>query len=224
MIGRRTCRLVVMLAAVIPSGSGPAPLVAKGDPSGLCVDAASRAAENSGVPFDVLLAVSVVETGRNDRPWPWTVNAGGEGRWFDTADEAKAHAQSILEQGLTNVDLGCFQLNVRWHAQAFGSISDMLDPDLNAGYAAEFLAGHYSRTGDWAAAAAAYHSATPEYAERYRSRFEVVYAALDPASAASTAETDARQNRFPLLVSGNAGRNGSLVPAIPGGGSLIGGN
>lgn len=200
------------------------PLQARNDPSNLCLAAASEAALATKVPYEVLLAVSVVETGRDARPWPWTVNVAGDGQWFDTKDEAQAHAQEVLDQGLTNLDVGCFQLNIRWHSKGFASLSDMLDPDLNAGYAAEFLAGHYAETGDWAAAAAAYHSATPEHAGRYRALFEEAYASLGSVDVPASAEDVARDNRFPLLLVGPVGGKGSLVPLATGGGPLIGGN
>ena len=197
---------------------------AREDASNLCLRAASDAAERTGVPYDVLLAISKVETGRNDRPWPWTVNFGGDGKWFDTAAEAEASVTEALEQGATNVDLGCFQLNYRWHANGFDSVADMLDPDRNATYAANFLAEQFSRTGDWATAAAAYHSGTPEYAEIYQAKFEAAYAGLaDPEAPQGPLPVAAeRTNSFPLLQAGTTGRNGSLVPTGSGGLRLIG--
>jgi Transglycosylase SLT domain len=200
--------------------------LAREDATTLCLHAASEAAAKTGVPYDVLLAISTVETGRNNRPWPWTVNFGGTGTWFDTAAEAEASVAEALNQGATNVDLGCFQLNYRWHAQGFASIADMLDPEQNATYAARFLADHFAQTGDWALAAAAYHSATPEYAAAYQAKFEAAYAGFegsaDFASASSPLEGD-RLNRFPLLVAGATGTRGSLVPTGSGGIPLIGG-
>jgi hypothetical protein len=193
------------------------------DPSSICLQAAADAASRTGVPNDVLLAIALVETGRDGQPWPWTVNAGGDGRWFDTKVEAEAKVAEVLAEGVTNVDLGCFQLNYRWHAAAFTSIADMLDPDRNASYAAGFLAEHFAQSGDWATAAAAYHSATPEYAETYRSKFETAYAGLGGRSGSVVAPDPERLNRFPLLVAGANGRNGSLVPTIAGGMPLIGG-
>lgn len=215
--------LALLLASLLISPGLAPRLAAREDPSSLCVDAARSAARLTGVPVEVLLAVTLVETGRDQRPWPWTVNVAGEGHWFDTASEAEAHVQSILDQGLTNVDLGCFQLNLRWHSKGFASLSDMLDPAPNATYAAEFLSRHFARTGDWVAAAAAYHSQTPEYAERYRAKFEAVYATLVDGPVAVPAATE-RENRFPLLMSGSLGRNGSLVPVTGGGLRLVGGN
>lgn len=195
-----------------------APVVrASNDPAGLCVMAARSAAEATGVPYDSLLAISVVETGRDLRPWPWTVNLGGKGHWLDSAEDAATLIQDALNEGATNIDIGCFQLNYRWHAVAFSSVEDMLDPDRNAIYAAKYLAQHYARTGDWALAAAAYHSATPEYADRYLAKYHETVADLTGSPVAPARPAAPRSNGFPLLVAGGSGRNGSLVPATTGG-------
>ena len=195
---------------------------AASDPPALCVAAARSAAETTGVPFETLLAISVVETGRDRQPWPWTVNRGGEGFWLDRAEDAARLVADALDQGETNIDIGCFQLNYRWHAAAFQSVEDMLDPARNALYAAGYLADQYARTGDWAEAAAAYHSATPEYAERYRARYEGAVAELGDGAAGDALPDTRRVNGFPLLIAGAAGRKGSLVPSTPGGLRLVG--
>lgn len=222
------CLLTLVNASAAARGSD--------DPSSLCRAAARAAAEQTGVPYQTLLAISVVETGRDLQPWPWTVNLGGEGHWLATADEAGALIAERLDAGATNIDIGCFQLNYRWHAAAFRSVEDMLDPARNALYAARYLARHHARTGDWGLAAAAYHSATPDHADRYLARYEETVADLtgdrgddqagDPAaglSGVSPSTSGDRDNGFPLLVAGALGRNGSLVPATTGGRRLVGG-
>ncbi|KAF0137933.1 MAG: invasion protein [Xanthobacteraceae bacterium] len=204
----------------------PAPGLSRGDPAALCRDAAAEASSQTGVPLAVLLAVAIVETGRNDQPWPWTVNFGGQGQWFDSAAEAATSVDKALRDGATNIDLGCFQLNYRWHAEAFGSIDDMLDPERNATYAAEYLSQHYTKTGDWALAAAAYHSATPEYARVYLGKFEATYARLSSGIVPDAAQDDQtakrRSNGFPLLLAGTGGLKGSLFQSVTGARPLIG--
>lgn len=222
---RRKTRLAALLVwSVAPFGIavGPPTAGASTDPASLCLQAAKDASRQSGVPYEVLRAISLVETGRGDQPWPWTVNAGGDGTWFDTAADAEAYAGTLLQQGLTNVDLGCFQLNYRWHAEAFASIADMLDPSRNAAYAAEYLAAQYAKSGDWSQAAAAYHSATPELAATYREKFDIALAGLAGSAEPEPLAGPDRPNRFPLLLAGAGGRNGSLVPATSGGTRLIG--
>lgn len=208
------------VVALLP---GPAvPAWSAEDDSALCLQAASAAAKKTGVPYDVLLAISVIETGRDGKPWPWTVNVAGESHWSKTRAEAAGLVDRAIQSGQTNVDLGCFQLNLYWHAQAFLSAEDMLDPRSNASYAAEFLASKYSETGDWSTAAAAFHSATPEYALPYQSRVKDYLTAFDDGKAA--VPPGGTSNRFPLLIAGVKGNNGSLVPATAGGPGLLSGD
>lgn len=215
-----TIAATALLAFGQPS-AGPAGT----SPAQLCLDAATAASRETGVPEPVLLAIALVETGRAGQPWPWTVAVEGTGHWLDSAAAAATRIEAALAHGVTNIDIGCFQLNYRWHATAFASVEDMLDPQHNALYAAEFLSGHHDRTGDWADAAAAYHSATPVHAEAYRARFKDRLAGLDAGTggaASAKVQTEDLPNRFPLLVAGTAGARGSLVPAVIGGQRLIG--
>ncbi|MDP3262491.1 MAG: transglycosylase SLT domain-containing protein [Tabrizicola sp.] len=198
------------------------------DQAVLCQDAASQAAEESGVPSAVLLAIALVETGRSDgdrqRPWPWAVNLGGKGRWLASKAEAAEYAQAALSSGATNVDLGCFQLNYRWHAENFASLDEMLDPRANARYAADYLSRLYAEAGNWSDAAAAYHSRTPEHAARYLAKFEQTLASLDTGLLPPPVEEPTRRaNLFPLLMQGAAGGRGSLVPVSQSRHRLIGG-
>jgi len=212
--------LVLALVLLVPW-----PGQSSSDPSAECMTAAAAAAETAGVPYAVLLAVTLVETGQTHggqfQPWPWTVNNGGEGGWFGTKAEAEDHVAMLLAMGTTNIDLGCFQLNYRWHGENFASLDDMLDPVLNARHAAIFLATLYEKSGIWSDAAAAYHSRTPEHAEIYRAKFDKVLAQLE-GDTPRVVEAEMRPNRFPLLVKGQSGLFGSLVPATKAMPRLIG--
>ncbi|MDQ2065289.1 lytic transglycosylase domain-containing protein [Xinfangfangia sp. CPCC 101601] len=196
----------------------------------LCLRAAKEAAHETGVPLQLLQALTLTETGRRGeaglQPWPWTLNLAGEGQWFATQSDALTALSEAIAAGQTNVDIGCFQLNYHWHSAAFSSLEDMLDPQRNAHYAAKFVARHAVEQGDWVAAAGAFHSATPERAEIYLARFEPIYAALGSAGASAGLRDETRRtrnNRFPLLLAGSAGSPGSVVPLRPGGQALIGG-
>lgn len=204
--------------AVMATGTN---LIANTTTSDVCHAAALRAAEESGVPFAVLWGITQTETGRQRddvvEPWPWTLNISGQGYWLETRAAALAMAERSRSQGGISFDLGCFQLNYRWHGRHFASLNQMLDPDIGAAYAAKFLKGLYTEKGDWSAAAGAYHSRTPQYAARYLQRFDRFYqAALDVPVPPSTVTI--RQNSFPLLQSGSGyAAPGSLVPVFDGG-------
>lgn len=205
------------------------PVQASKDLSQICDQAAAYAARETGVPVSVLQAISLNETGRKRggtmRPWPWTVNMEGKGVWFDSEDDARAYVYQNYKRGARSFDVGCFQINYKWHGQAFASIEEMFDPIPNALYAANFLLELYREKGDWGGAAGAYHSRTPKYAEKYEARFNRIRSKLlgnDGVSPAeiqlvsappSTVPSAIRVNRYPLLLEdGNTRTLGSLVP------------
>lgn len=185
----------------------------------ICDQAARRAAQVHGVPLNVLRAVSRVETGRARngqlQPWPWTINVEGRGYWFASEAEAKAYVFDIFKGGTRSFDVGCFQINYRWHGKAFRSIDAMFDPYENAAYAAQFLSDLYAELGTWPAAAGAYHSRTPELAQAYRGRFQTALAQLDGPVRPDTGPFTTAAS--PLIPSAQGrvqqGALGSLMPA-----------
>ena len=137
-----------------------------------CARLAAQAGAEAGLPEGLLPAISLVESGRGTgrggiAPWPWTLNQGGKGMYFDTREEALAYLKQAVAEGVTNIDVGCMQLNWKWHSAGFASPEDMIDPARNTRYAARFMVELYNRLGSWDVAAAAYHSTTPERGQRY---------------------------------------------------------
>ncbi len=154
-----------LLAVLTPAHAMPTPMA-------LCRNAAIDAADKHGIPREVMVAITLVET-RTKReghsgPWPWTVNVAGIGRWFESRAAALIHAQAALARGQTSFDVGCFQLNYRWHGMNFSSIDEMFEPAPSGDYAARFLKSLHAETGDWIKAAGYYHSRTNRHAQRYR--------------------------------------------------------
>lgn len=182
-----------------------------------CLDAINRASQVSGVPRDILLAVAMTETGRQGvngaEPWPWALNQAGDSKWFDTREQALQWLNTLIARGVTNIDIGCFQLNWRWHGKAFASTDAMIDPQNNADYAAGFLSDLMHKTGSWEKAVAGFHSFTPELAERYMKRFRPIHASVQGQSldSALMAADTPRENNYPLLQMGNVLSLGSLV-------------
>lgn len=198
-------------ALVLPSAL--AARSAELDPSLQCDAAAVQAAQRSGVPLSVLLSIARVESGQSAggelHPWPWTINAGGQGYFFASKAEAMEFAAAQIGRGDINFDVGCFQVNLRWHSKGFTSLDNAFDPMANAAYAAQFLASLYAERGDWSGAVAAYHSRTPEYAERYLDKVKSVWQGLKGQDLRPAAPPAV--NGFPLLQAGQ-GVGGSIVP------------
>ncbi|MFU8776463.1 MAG: transglycosylase SLT domain-containing protein [Roseovarius sp.] len=189
-----------------------------------CDAAARHAAWNADVPENVLRAIARVETGRwvdgKLQAWPWTVNMEGKGYWFESKETAHAFVRAEYSRGARNFDIGCFQINHRWHGAAFDSLEVMFDPMENALYAAGFLQDLQSEMGSWSKAVGAYHSRLPQRAQAYRERFEDVHAGLQALSAPTTHE-NARSKRAESVQSGNSYPLMQRVNGIPRAGSLV---
>jgi hypothetical protein len=135
----------------------------------------TRAAERSmGIPQHLLSAIALAETGRWDDEsrasfaWPWTVMAQGRGRYFPTKREAVAEVRRLAAQGITNIDVGCMQINLYYHGSAFADVAEALDPGANVAYAGEYLKSLFASTRSWTQAAAFYHSTTPDLSAAYK--------------------------------------------------------
>ena len=196
---------------------------ANGSPAEVCDRAARSASEETGVPLDVLRAITRTETGRGTaeamEPWPWTVNLEGSGIWFDTEAQAQRYVFQHFRNGARSFDIGCFQINYKWHGHAFNSIEEMFDPLLNARYAARFLKDLHAEHGDWTQAVGTYHSRTQKYAQRYLDRYAQVHQNLPEETGGPVLS---RGNGFPLLSGTSAqSRAGSLVPVTQGAGRSL---
>jgi hypothetical protein len=149
-------------------------------PGEACRVAILAAAARHGIPADLLLAISLVESGRRDpvtgtrMPWPWTANAEGQDYRFETSAQAAAWVRQKQAGGLASIDTGCMQVNLRYHPEAFATVEDAFDPVRNADYAARFLRSLHDGPagGVWMRAAGFYHSQTPERAEWYQGLVE----------------------------------------------------
>lgn len=203
-------------------GSPPAP---SDQPSGTnangpCETWTYAAAAEFNVPTDLMLAILRVETWRasddGGHSWPWAVNLAGTSHWFESRSEAESFVRGQLSQQGVSLDIGCFQLNTRWHGAAFPDVSRMFEPSVNSRYAARFLAALYDEMGSWSAAAAAFHSRTPEIGARYLSRVEAAMVETRPPPG------PAAQPRAPVspMATGKTeerpaqSRLGSLVPVV----------
>lgn len=164
---------LVLMATVGPVRADPvAPLAAS--PGLLCRAAVAAAERANAIPAHLLAAISRVESGRRDpvtdevHPWPWTANAEGQGYFYDTKAQAIAAVRDMQASGIRSIDVGCGQVNLMHHPDAFLSLEVAFDPQANAAYAGKFLKELFDQTGDWARAVAMYHSATPGIGEEYR--------------------------------------------------------
>lgn len=178
-------RIVLALAAALLSGAaGEAAHAAR--PGDMCWAAIDKAAESYQAPRALMRAMGLVESGRGSgakrAPWPWTINIAGKSKYFKSKSQAIGFAKAALARGERSFDVGCLQINYRWHAEAFTDLEEMFDPAANADYAARFLTELKEETGDWLKASGYYHSRTPKFFKRYKNRVMTTLAEMTPGS------------------------------------------
>ena len=189
----------------------------------LCEAALAGAERAETLPERVLRAIGRVESGRRDPgsqtygAWPWTVNAEGTGYFYETKADAVAAVRDFQARGMRSIDVGCAQVNLMHHKDAFASLEQAFDPAINAAYAGRFLKSLFQQTGTWPKAVAGYHSMTPELGDPYAKK---VYAALDQEDGSSAATATARPSPAlpaPVGAFGAAYPPGRLAVTIPSG-------
>jgi hypothetical protein len=181
---RRRRAMAAVMAFVVTAGwlwpvavrAMPGPADGGPEQGLLCRRAMQQAEIGSGLPQALLEGIARVESGRPDpvtgriHPWPWTINAAGQGSFFQTKAEAIAVTRQLQARGVQSIDVGCLQINLMHHPDAFHSLEEAFDPDANARYAVRFLTQLRDKTGDWQTATAWYHSASPELGIPYREK------------------------------------------------------
>jgi hypothetical protein len=147
---------------------------ARADDGALCDRAIATAEAEAHLPPGLLRRIGIAESGRpgpqGPTPWPWTINADGQGQFFETRGQALLAARQAIAAGHTYVDVGCMQIDLAMHKDAFRTLEEAFDPLANARYAARFLRQLYAEAADWDTATGYYHSRTPELAAAYRDR------------------------------------------------------
>ena len=219
---RRAAAIALILACATPAARAERPAPATADPGQLCRQAIQAAEREHKVPTGLLHAIGKVESGRPDASgrgvtaWPWTINAEGQGHYFDGKEAAIAAVEALRARGVTVVDVGCLQVNLKHHPDAFPDLETAFDPVANARYAGLFLKRLQAQAGSWEQAAANYHSATPERGEPYRQQVMAAW----PAMAVRLAEEQRREAMIAAWADGKVvasrpiGTNGFQIVAM----------
>ena len=210
------CRLVLAvlaLAFAVPAAQAEA----LQGPGLRCEDAISAAARANHVPGALMAAIGLVETGRPDPvngkwyPWPWAINAEGKGLFFGSKAEAIAAVRSLQAAGVRSIDVGCMQVNLMHHPDAFATLEEALDPRRNASYAGRFLSALFQRSANWVVAAGWYHSSTSDLAADYVRRVTAILPGGKQALAGAQGLPLSRDWKGAAPI---VGRDGMVLPSV----------
>ena len=151
---------------------------AEGSDSRLCDESIEIVAASSFVPREVLYKIARLESGRHmdgrHVSWPWSLNNGGKGYFLKDSATALSTLSSMRAKGKTNIDVGCMQLNIRWHADFFDSLQQMMNPLDNVRYAASYLEKLYKETGSWEKTIKFYHSRNAKFNSVYYAKYKKI--------------------------------------------------
>lgn len=171
--------LVFVLFSLLLSGRA-----VRADDALLCLQETARQEKIGHIQTNLLSAIALAESGRFSKKyasgvaWPWTVTTAERGVFFNTKEEALAEVRRLREEGSESIDVGCMQINLKYHPEAFDSLEDAFDPAKNVAYAAEFLKRNYRETRSWGEAATRYHSKTTHKAFRYEDKLLEIWKRL----------------------------------------------
>jgi soluble lytic murein transglycosylase-like protein len=125
---------------------------------GPCEREMARAAQAENIPLAVLYSVGLTETGAKGQLQPYAMNVDGLAVSAASLPEAIAKFNSAKARGAKFIDIGCMQINHRFHSKNFASLSAMFDERLNVAYAARFLKDLRAREPSWTLAVARYNA------------------------------------------------------------------
>ena len=155
--------------------------------SALCSAGAAAAEARHDTAPGLAAAIAKAESGRpvpplpGVQPWPWAVNADGAAMYFESKPAAVAWTRLALARGVRQLDVGCMQINLQSHPNAFHDLDEAFDPAANTDYGAHFLRRlRDDAGGNWYEAVGYYHSRTPELASDYRARVAAIAAGRIP--------------------------------------------
>lgn len=194
--------------------------------SNQCLDYFPQYEQKFGIPANLLRAISINESGRWNTsvrralPWPWTINSEGKGYYFKTKAEAIAKVRALQRSGVASIDVGCMQVNLYYHPDAFRDLNQAFDPKYNIAYAAYFLRQHYDNKRSWDQAVANYHSMDVNRNTPYLSKVRTIWhkerALASNSAVAYKPQQMASSSSRPARTLSDRRRQAPLIITIPG--------
>tara|TARA_B100000989_G_scaffold298419_1_gene287695 strand:+ start:1716 stop:2318 length:603 start_codon:yes stop_codon:yes gene_type:complete len=122
------------------------------------------------IPNKLLEAISLTESGRTVGgkyvAWPWSLNILGESFFFENKNDLLITLKNKIKIQ-KNIDIGCMQINYKYHNKKFKNIEEILNPKNNIEWAALYLKQLFNKYNSWNKAIAKYHSSNPERMQKY---------------------------------------------------------
>lgn len=163
-------KTILLTAAIVLVSQGA---IGKSSEMGLIKAGAKKAGVSLAIYYSLLLQ----ESGRNGKPWKWTLNHNGKGMYFDSRNEARKYLSEAIEKGDKNIDVGLSQINIRWNGELVKNPLNLLEPKINIAVSAKILKDCMNRFSELRKGLSCYHAGRVvkhgmKYAEKVIKRAE----------------------------------------------------
>lgn len=118
--------------------------------------ARTEAARN--IPRGLLMAIAVTESALNGQPNPFAMNIAGRAYHASGFQDMANVIAANWQRGVRSIDVGCMQVNLKYHGSKFARLTDLLDPATNVNYGASYLITLATDAGSWKDAVMSYHN------------------------------------------------------------------
>jgi hypothetical protein len=104
------------------------------------------------------MAIAMTESGDKGRPSPFAMNIAGRSYFASSGQEMANIISANWQRGVTSIDVGCMQINLKYHGAKFSRLTDLLNSPTNIEYGAGYLVSLAVESGSWKDAVMSYHN------------------------------------------------------------------
>lgn len=210
--------LIALVAAAVMAPSSASAQTAD------CASLIAHTESTRNIPRGLLMAIAVTESALNGRPNPYAMNIAGRSYFANGYQDMANVISANWSRGVQSIDVGCMQVNLKYHGMKFPRMTDLLDPNTNVQYGASYLISLATQAGSWKDAVMSYHnkknpSRRAWYGCKVWNNYLRIAAApsgyLNCGRAPGGSSTASRENTRPIMLAGyNGPSTGSpLSPA-----------
>ncbi len=164
-----------------------------------CLKHIFEAEETYGIPSGLLLAISLVESGKNGSPHPYALNLNGRSVYSSNIQHASQQIRLKNGKVRPNISVGCMQLQVSYHKKHFQPLDRILEPSANVDYAARFLSSLYRQTKSWPRAVKRYNGGSVQQVNKYVCKVHAHLHTLNTKSASVLRHEPCGRNSTPFI-------------------------
>jgi hypothetical protein len=147
-----------LLATMVTSAISAIPATAQAQDGISCPQLIASTEAKRQIPRGLLMAIAVTESGVNGVPNPHAMNIAGKTYHARDLEDMAQVISNNWSKGVRSIDVGCMQINLKYHGQKFARLTDLLHSPTNVDYGASYLIKLAIDRGSWREGVMDYHN------------------------------------------------------------------